>query len=157
MVDSVLLNVAGATLDRVDASDNNNGLQVSSAADVVIAHGTFAANHTGVLAVSGSQNLLLTLEGCELARNSTELRLDGTLGTVYTTIANSNVGHSAGVGAGIGLEVRDGATVRLAATTVTQNATGILVSGTGVVQSQGNNLIFGNTSDGPAPTVVGSK
>lgn len=56
---------------------------------------------------------------------------------------------------GHGLYVGGGLEMRLAGTTIAQNATGI--DGSGLVRSQGNNFTFGNTSDGPAPIVVGPK
>lgn len=49
------------------------------------------------------------------------------------------------------------ANVRLVGTTITRNATGVDDSQDGFAQSPGNNFIYGNTSDGTAPTVVGAK
>jgi hypothetical protein len=67
----------------------------------------------------------------------------------HVTVANNS---------GVGLRV-DGAnaTMRVANSTVTWNATGTNVTGNGVLRSYGNNHIDGNVSDGPNPTIIPQK
>ena len=60
--------------------------------------------------------------------------------------------------ASIGLRL-DGAnaTLRVANSNITGNATGTNVTNSGVLRSYGNNHIDGNVSDGPNPTVIPQK
>ena len=60
--------------------------------------------------------------------------------------------------AGVGLRV-DGAnaTLRVANSDVTGNATGSNVTNSGVLRSYGNNHIDGNVDDGPNPTIIPQK
>jgi hypothetical protein len=144
-----------AVLERVDASSNSLAIHVFGAptggANVVVVDSVITQNFFGVYTSgTGAEVILLTLDRCNVSR-SVESGVDiGNSSATYATITGSTIAQSP-----IGLQVGPTSTARLAGSTIAQNLTGIVANG--VVESQGNNFIWGNTSNGPAPTVVGSK
>ncbi len=74
-------------------------------------------------------------------------------GSTYATITGSTLAQNRGRPCRSG----SNSTARLAGTTIAQNVDRHSALAGGVVESQGNNFIWGNTNNGPAPTVVGSK
>lgn len=98
--------------------------------------------------------MLITVDRCGVSRNGAGMVTTGTGATyvTYVTFAGSTIANNSTYG----LRAGTGSEARLAGTTIAQNAIGI-DNGGGVVQSQGNNFVVGNTSDGVVPIVVGSK
>ena len=148
---------SSAVLERIEASANSIGIQVSGAptgsANVVVVDSAITQNFFGVYTFGSTGELiLLTLDRCNVSR-SVETGIDiGNVSSTFTTITASTIAQNP-----FGLQVGSNSAARLAGSTIAQNTTGIVLTSTGVVESQGNNFIWGNTNNGPTPTVVGSK
>lgn len=115
--------------------------------NAVLAHSLLAVNVDGFAGTA--QNV--TLEGCDISNNGVGV-YPSNLPTVQAFVA---ITHSVIASNETGLSAGTNSVTRLAASTITGNAQGI--SGSGTVESQGNNFIFGNALNGPAPSIVGSK
>ena len=151
---SLSADTASAVLERIEASGNSAGLYVENFANVVAVDSTFAQNSVGVYTVTGAGTLLLlTVDRCAVSRNVTGFDVGNDSGSTYVTITGSTLAQNRGTA----LSAGSNSTTRLAGTTIAQNAVGIQPLAGSVVESQGNNFIWGNTSNGPAPSVVGSK
>jgi len=95
---------------------------------------------------------LVTVDRSRVSENNNHGTLViGVGGAIDVTITGSVVTQNGGTA----LFATGNATIRLAGTTVAQNAVGI--SALNPVESQGNNFIFGNATEGDVPNVVGSK
>lgn len=148
---------ANAVIDGVTANRNTHqGLQITDPAIVTVRRSTFAQNAgygIWALAYTAGQVAEIAIESSSMSNNTdTGVVAGGFAGTAYVTIAGCMV-----AGNGTGILTADTGVVRLSGSTITRNATGITYFSTGVAQSQGNNFIYGNTSDGTAPTIVGAK
>lgn len=145
---------ASAVLERIEAIGNTFGLYIDSFADIVVVDSTIAQNIIGVYTLTSASTLvLLTVDRCAVSRNLAGFDVGNDTGTTYVTITGSTLAHNRNWAVSAG----NNSTTRLAGTTIAQNAVGIQLQAGGVVESQGNNFIWGNTTNGPAPTVVGSK
>lgn len=142
-----------AVLERVDVTGNGEGLRVWDFASVVAAESAFTQNFPSGIHTDANPGaiVIIAIDRCSVSRNGSGAVTTGP-GTTYMTFTGSTIANNAGYG----LRVGTGSEGRLAGTTIAQNSIGI-DNGGGVVQSQGNNFIFGNASDGVVPIFVGSK
>jgi len=150
---------ADVTLNRVHADGNGySAITFLDNVTAVVRNSVFSRTTAdGVqvgafpLAVGIYQHV--TLEDCDISGNGVAVdTLNNATGYTYvaivrTVISNNNTGLLAG----------NYTETRLAASTITANASGISTAPGGIVQSQGNNFIFGNVTDGTVPTIFGSK
>ena len=138
-----------ASLQRVDLTGNNWGIETYDCAYLVVTDSTLSQNGFGIFTQAAlGKAALIAIDRSSVSRNFYGVDIGG-VGPIYATITGSTIMNN-----GHGLTAEHGET-RLAGTTIAQNLIGI--KSVGVVYSQGNNFIFGNATEGPAPTVVGSK
>lgn len=167
---------------RIDGHGGGEGISIQGATGTVaralIEDVTVAHTLSGIVAIDNSQVVVRRAAVVDnfgdgvgaaplSAGSSTELVLDSSIvsnnggngvsagapgGDATVTIVDSTLANNVD-----GVFTTNGASVRLVGSTVTRNGTGISYAIGGTVQSQGNNFIYGNTSDGTPPTLVGSK
>jgi hypothetical protein len=150
---------ADVTLNRVHADGNGySAITFTDTVTAVVRNSVFSRTtadgvQSGAFPGSVGINQHVTLEDCDISGNYFAVdTLNNVTGYTYlaivrTVISNNNTGLKAG----------NYTETRLAASTITANAYGIDTAAGGIVQSQGNNFIFGNVTDGTVPTVFGSK
>jgi len=146
---------AKAVIDRVATHHNaQSGVQVGEGADVVVRNSVASNNNQGVwcYGFAGGTTGTCSVESSDVSHNGVGVLAGVFAGTGTIAVSNSVLTQNAN-----GISTQQGGIVTLAGTSVTRNTNGIVYSGTGVADSQGNNLISGNGSNGTAPTVVGSK
>jgi hypothetical protein len=146
---------ANAVIDRVATHHNaQSGVQVGERAAVVVRDSVVSNNNQGVwcYGFAGGTTGTCSVESSDVSHNGQGVLAGVFAGTGTVSVSNSVVSQN-----GNGISAQQGGIVTLAGTTVTRNTNGIVYGGTGVADSQGNNLISGNTTNGTAPTVVGSK
>jgi hypothetical protein len=152
---------ARALLDRVTTHHNAAVGVLVNEADVVLRGSTAAYNGVGAVVWSTgalpSTNYLgrLTVETSNLSHNGTGLMADGFV--LGANTAEASLSHSVVTQNGTGVRVSTNGIVTIASSSITGNVEGIVYIANGAAKSQGNNLISGNTTDGTAPTIVGSK
>lgn len=148
-----LSNVVNAVLERVDSAGNGEGLVGWDFSNIVAIDSSFTQNFPNGIAADTlfGAILLMACDRCNVSRNEHGMTSSGA-GLSYIVFSGSTIANNAQAG----LRPGAGTEARIGATTISQNTIGI-DNGGGVVQSQGNNFVFGNASDGIAPIFVGSK
>jgi hypothetical protein len=141
--------VANVALDNVTVA-------ASIAFGIYIQNGSTASVHNAVVGTSlaglATNSLAgttpsVSIDASELSGNGRGVWTGGDAGIEQVSIQNSNLsGNSLA-----GIQADDGSTIRVAYSAVTQNATGLVVNGTGKIVSMGNNWVQGNAANG-APT-----
>jgi hypothetical protein len=145
--------VANVTLDHVTVA-------ASIAFGIYIQNGSIASVHGSVVGTSlagvATNSLAgttpsVTIDASELSGNGYGVWTGGDAGIEQASIQNSNLSNNSTAG----IRADDGSTIRVAYSAVTQNATGLVVSGTGKIISMGNNWVQGNTLNGAPTTTLG--
>jgi hypothetical protein len=146
---------ARASVDDVLIHHCGEGFRIVNNSTVSIRNSRITDNTEGIgvfPTLSGSATEVL-VEGSSITNSSLHgLNVGDPHGTSLATVRDSTLAANFD-----GIYATNAANVRLAGTSITRNTTGVNTSLGGFVQSQGNNFIYGNTSDGTVPTVVGSK
>jgi hypothetical protein len=148
--------VAHALLEDVVVSDGAGGVRIFDNAQAVVRRASIFANAQegiGVYPQFFSSSTELLLESSNVSHNAGHgVSVGDPQGSSTVTIVGSTLTNNLD-----GVFTTNLAKVRLTGTTITRNTTGIDYLAGGIAESQGNNFIHGNTSDGTAPTIVGSK
>jgi hypothetical protein len=147
---------ARATIEDVDVNHGADGLFIADNARAIVRRASIVDNSgvgVGVYPQLLSSSTELLLESSTVSRNASHgVSVGDPQGSSTATIVGSTLANNLD-----GVYTTNSANVRLVGTTITRNETGVDDSQGGFAQSQGNNFIYGNTSDGTAPTVVGAK
>jgi hypothetical protein len=109
-----------------------------------------AINHfhnNGVDVIPGESNVSVLIDGSDI-RNTCGAGVNVAPTGGHT--ANVTIGNSTISNAGTGVLAAEGATAWLTGDTITANTTGIQTTGTGVINSFGDNQIYGNATNGAA-------
>lgn len=116
-----------------------------------IVHGMSASRGVGVDAIISGIGPVATIERTVMSGGDAGLVAHGA-GAVnaVVNVSNSIISNNQGPG----LWARDKSHVRLAATQITGNGTGVLIEGSGIVSSLGNNMRAGNTINGGAASSI---
>jgi hypothetical protein len=145
-----------AVIDSVHSHRNSGyGIGAFDNANVTVRNSRLTSNGTGLFVrplLAGS-NTDVTLEPTEISHSTANGAFVGdAAGTSTLMLNNCTIVYN-----GTGVSTTDGALIRLVGTTISRNAVGIDYFTGGLAESQGNNFIDGNTSNGTAPTIVGAK
>jgi hypothetical protein len=156
--------VSDTTISRSGTGSNGAGIEIQPAttgsAQVTLQNVKLENNVVGVRADSANNaasTINLTIVDSMVAGSSFNGIVANALagfGAVQVMADRVTVANNAGVGLRV-----DGAnaTLRVANSDVTGNATGSNVTNGGVLRSYGNNHIDGNVADGPNPTIIPQK
>jgi Right handed beta helix region len=141
--------VANVMLDNVTVvASTAYGIYIQNAS-VASVHGAVVGNSLAGLATNSLAGTTpsVSIDASELSGNGYGAWTGGDAGIEQVSIQNSNLSNNSVAG----IRADDGSSIRVAYSAVTQNATGLVVNGTGKIISMGNNWVQGNTANG-APT-----
>lgn len=143
-----------AVFDRVVAASSSSVgfyLQNQTTATLHNVQAIFnAAAGVGTNTVAGTA-LAISVDNSELSNNNYGITPGGDAGIETAAVENCIIANNLSGG----IRSDNASTVRLAYSTVTQNPTGLIITGSGQIISMGNNWIQGNTANGAPTSTLG--
>ena len=158
----------------INGIDSGTAIDCSSTVNLFVKDTIIRANESGIVTHAGS---MASLERVRLEGNATGIDVDSGVASISNSVVsgNTNIGIFATFTAGnpaageinvesclvannnLGIVSREGATVRLSNSTVTDNSTGLFQGPGSKVLSRVNNTIEGNAAGNTAPGTYSAK